>query len=405
VKIGLYLKESNPERGGSYTFESQILREFLILSCQSRHKFTVLENGCQDLLTTSIKNGVYLKELKINTRSSDLHLAFFLVKRAKQIIPWLGKIHNAIRAREQEKTARKLGLNLIWSIVPGRYAKNVPYITTVFDLQHRLQPFFPEVSRGSEWESRENSIRPLVRKAAMLITGTQVGKSEIELFYNVPSERIRVIPFPTPLFKSQDKDIDSSWVCKKYDLPNNYLFYPAQFWPHKNHANLLLAISQLKQQFNLTVPIVFVGANKGNLDYLQKLISQYDLSAQVRILGFVSQSDLEALYKKAIALTFVSFFGPDNLPPLEAFSLGCPVIAANVPGAQEQLGDAAKLVDPKNADQIALAIKAFWEDADLRQTYIKKGYERANQWSAQDYVQEVFKIFDELEPILNCWQA
>ncbi len=53
----------------------------------------------------------------------------------------------------------------------------------------------------------------------------------------------------------------------------------------------------------------------------------------------------------------MTFFGPENLPPLEAFALKCPVIASNVSGSEEQLGDAAILVNPVNPEEIAQAIQ------------------------------------------------
>ncbi|MFM6269445.1 MAG: glycosyltransferase, partial [Dolichospermum sp.] len=56
---------------------------------------------------------------------------------------------------------------------------------------------------------------------------------------------------------------------------------------------------------------------------------------------------MTSLYINAFSLAFMSFFGPDNLPPLEAMALGCPVIASKVSGSEEQLGNNALLVNPK----------------------------------------------------------
>lgn len=85
-------------------------------------------------------------------------------------------------------------------------------------------------------------------------------------------------------------------------------------------------------------------------------------------------------------------------------SLECPVIASNVSGAKEQLGDAALLVDPKQPEEIALAIKSLWEDSILRQTLIKRGLERADKWTTNDYVKKLFSVIDAFEPIRHCWK-
>src|SRR5256885_13294906 len=59
---------------------------------------------------------------------------------------------------------------------------------------------------------------------------------------------------------------------------------------------------------------------------------------QVEIRDFAARDEVLALYRTAAALVFPTFFGPDNLPPLEAFAAGCPVLASRVEGADEQLG-------------------------------------------------------------------
>jgi glycosyltransferase involved in cell wall biosynthesis len=111
-----------------------------------------------------------------------------------------------------------------------------------------------------------------------------------------------------------------------------------------------------------------------------------------------------SLYQNAFALTYMTFFGPDNLPPLEAFALGCPVIASKVSGAEEQLGDAALLVDPKNPEQIADAIFKLYNSPDLRKILIDRGSKRAQKWTGHDYVRNIFSILDEFEAIRRCWK-
>jgi glycosyltransferase involved in cell wall biosynthesis len=123
----------------------------------------------------------------------------------------------------------------------------------------------------------------------------------------------------------------------------------------------------------------------------------------VHCLGFVPRHDLILLYRYAAALTFVSFFGPDNLPPLEAFASGCPVIAADVPGAAEQLGDAVLRVNPKSPEQMAKAIYTLHQDDVLRRALIQRGFVRAKQWTGTDYVKSVFDILDDLAAVRRCW--
>ena len=93
--------------------------------------------------------------------------------------------------------------------------------------------------------------------------------------------------------------------------------------------------------------IVFVGADKGTQKHVMAEAEALGVARRVHTLGFVDRERLVALYQHAEALIYPSLFGPDNLPPLEAMALGCPVIAARVDGADEQIGDAGILVDRK----------------------------------------------------------
>jgi glycosyltransferase involved in cell wall biosynthesis len=295
-------------------------------------------------------------------------------------------------------------IDIVWSLNQSTLTLDVPYIITLWDLAHRYQPFFPEVSSENQWDSREYTFSTRLRRATYVVTGTEVGKSQIEDNYQVSSDRIRVLPFPTPQFAIDSKFVNPQEKLEQYGLElNSYLFYPAQFWPHKNHANLLYAVKLLNDYYDLKFPVIFVGSDKKNMGYIKQLVEDLDLQHQVRFLGFVSQEDLIALYQGAFALTFMSFFGPDNLPPLEAFALGCPVIASNVSGAKEQLGDAALLVNPSDEKEIALAIKSLYDNPILSQKLVRKGFERAAQWTSKSYIIKMFEILEEFEPIRRCW--
>ena len=92
------------------------------------------------------------------------------------------------------------------------------------------------------------------------------------------------------------------------------------------------------------------------------------------------------------------------MPHLCNITLGCPVIASNVSGAEEQLGEAALLVDPSNPEQIADAILHLYNSPDLRNTLIERGSNRATEWTGSHFVREIFLILDEFEAIRRCWE-
>jgi glycosyltransferase involved in cell wall biosynthesis len=179
--------------------------------------------------------------------------------------------------------------------------------------------------------------------------------------------------------------------------------YPAQFWPHKNHVGLLLAFKRAREEHGVDLQLVLCGSDKGNLAHVRATAAEMGLAEHVVFAGFVSETELVWLYRNARALVFPSFFGPDNLPPLEAMQLGCPVIAARVPGTEEQLGDAALLVDPRSVEDIAAAIARVNEDQGLRTTLVDRGRARAARWTPTQYAAAMMRVADEFETERRCW--
>jgi glycosyltransferase involved in cell wall biosynthesis len=101
----------------------------------------------------------------------------------------------------------------------------------------------------------------------------------------------------------------------------------------------------------------------------------------------------------------VSFGGPENLPPLEAFALGCPVVAAAIAGAEEQLGDAALRVDPRSPEAIADALARVITDRGLAESLRAKGLQRAKARTAEGFVRGMFSWLDGFAPLRRAWSA
>ncbi|NVM22073.1 MAG: glycosyltransferase family 4 protein [Desulfobacterales bacterium] len=412
MKVGVYLGYKEQELGGGFTLQDDIFQALVRL--ESGHTFVIFSNTAKaqtKALTPSQFQSVSLQRGFIERARLELSkVAAAAAVKVPTIwsfvgLPlvgyslWRGHRHR----RWLRKTVRDLEIQLMWFVTSNYVEVDIPYVFTVLDLQHRLQPWFPEVSAKGLWRRREEHYATAMRRASAVITGTESGKAEIVQFYQVPPERIKLIPHPTPRFALDAPKENNKEMLTKYHIPEGYLFYPAQFWPHKNHVTLLLAVRILREKHDLILPVVFAGSDGGNLQHVRRVVDELGLSTQVYFLGFVPRQDLVGLYRNALVLTYLTFFGPENLPPVEAFALGCPVIASNVPGALEQLGDAALLVDPKDEEQIAGAIKRLHDDPALRDTLVSRGLSRASKWTAEEFVKSVFSLIDEFEPVRRCW--
>lgn len=408
MKVAIPVSSAFPSAGGGYTFESEIVAALIGLAPEMRHQITIFSGAKGDGQKTPHPNFTILhppSQLMAGAGPRVLRQGMELAHASGN--PKLSNQADKVQAAFVRRFIVQNRFDFSWVLAPAaliQCPRYIPYALTIWDLQHRLQPYFPEVSQGREWGKRDRFYRANLPRATYVVTGTERGKAEIERFYQIDPERIQVTPFPTPRLAEALANHASTKedFLAQHGLPSQYFFYPAQFWPHKNHYTLLKAFKTLVDEHK-DVALVLTGSDKGNAAYIKHLIHDLDLAARVHILGFVSKADLANLYKHALGLVFPTHFGPDNLPPLEAFSLGCPVIASDVPGATEQLGDAALLVDQRDATQLALAMKAVCEDETLRHELIQKGLTRAKSWQPQDYAKRLIALLDEFESVRYCW--
>lgn len=397
MRIGVYFGDFNPDVGGAYTFVADILDAVLDAAGGTSHHFTLF---CTSRVAELLRLRPLPKNLNVTVIGS-ISRSDKVVSRLKYLSPMMRFILR--RPGRLERLAHGERIEVIWFVGVGVYeSTDIPYIATIWDLQHRLQPFFPELSSNGLWDKRELVLGYFLRRAALCITGTDAGKKEIEKFYQLPGRSIEVIPLPTPRF-ALGRASSKADRQAPFGLNGKFIVYPAQFWPHKNHVNLLLALKKLRDNHGMKISLVLPGSDKGNLAFVKRQATDLGLDGQVLFPGFVSSEELIELYETAEALVFPSYFGPDNIPPLEAFGLSCPVIAANVDGAKEQYGDAAILVDPSRPEEIAEAINAVLSSAELRDSLVSRGLERASRWSAAQYFRTMLEVFDRFSAIRRNW--
>ncbi len=388
MRIGVFIGNIPKEEGGGHTFQDSVLSTIHFQSAPDR-QFTIFHFG------------------KIKKKSAAANISYHELQPNSlpvKIFSKLKKFRNpSLINTPLEKACVALDIDIVW--FPSYYYEETskPFIYTIWDLQHRLQPMFPELIEENKIATRDAYLRTILTKAAYVLTGAERGRSEIVTFYNVHPERIVLLPHPTPLYVYDTKAV--------YDLPGvNYdepfVFFPAQFWAHKNHITLLLALKLMleKQGAKKTPKLYLAGSEKNTKNHITAKIKELGLTDQVKILGFISNEQLVGMYKKASALVYPTLFGPENLPPLEAFALDCPVITSDVPGSEEQYRDAALVF--KRFDHVDLAekITLLLSDNALRADLLIKGKKIAEEYSLQNYQHKMEGIFNDFALYLRCWK-
>lgn len=307
-----------------------------------------------------------------------------------------------IKARKRAKIFEHYGMDLI--LFPGTSELSlftkVPSVVIIHDAHHRLTPEFPEMSKKGQWSKREYVFKRIDRNAFRIYVDSEVGKADVIRLYGVKPEKISILrPLPPPYINTSVTPDEIRAVQKKYSLPDKFLFYPAQFWPHKNHRNLVEAIAMLKEK-KIIVPLVLVGSQKelwGEYDRILDLIKKHGLQNQIKILGFVPVEEISPLYKLATGLIMPMFVGWTYVPIVEAWALDCPIIYTTAHGCPEQGSDSAIYVDPHSPEDISIKIKEFWQNPSLRQKLVINGRKKLASWTRDDFDSTIKATIDDFQ--------
>jgi glycosyltransferase involved in cell wall biosynthesis len=248
----------------------------------------------------------------------------------------------------------KNNIDLLYYPQAETFVLDYPYIMTSWDLGHRSTYSFPEMSMNDTFELRNSFRVNALLKSTAIIVESEESKEELIKYTQVYDKKIFVLPLPYGSVVNQNpSEFESEIYLKTNKLSaNNYFLYPAQFWSHKNHYNLILAFNNYLKQYKDT-KLILTGSDKGNLSYIKELVKDLQLEKHIVFAGYVSDLELNILYRNAISLVFPSLLGPTNMPLLEALKIGCKVICSNLVGHMKLMGENALYFNPLDPDDIS----------------------------------------------------
>jgi len=156
---------------------------------------------------------------------------------------------------------------------------------------------------------------------------------------------------------------------------------------------------RLIEAFERTPPgwrLVLVGSSGYGAEAVYRHLEQSRRRADIELTGYVSDAQLLDLYRRAAIFAFPSLDEGFGMPVLEAMACGAPVLASNVSALPEVCGDAALLVDPRSADEIAGGLTRLMESESLRADLCVRGLVRASQFTWEASVRKTWEVYQEL---------
>lgn len=364
--------------------------------CEGRFEFEVF--------TTEPENICHLESFGVNAVSFSFSIIDKLLCKLNLNVWWQIMQDRIKLIGSFEKKLMAHGCDLAYFVTPSvkpPALQRLNYVITVWDLCHRDMPEFPEVRDFNQFYARDYYYQNHLSPAVAILTDSVQSADSISRRYGVDRERLLPMPFaPAPFLDSKISTCKEE-VLKKYGLPEGYFFYPAQFWAHKNHIRILEALLILRER-GIRFMVVFTGGDYGNLGHIERFVKKNNLDGQVRFLGFVAAEDVRGLYENCKAVVMPTYFGPTNLPPLEAWMFGKPLIYPLQ--FSDQAANAAILINPDNAYDLASAMEICTGN-NFCEEMAKRGRMRLQEiyLHRKDAEAELFAKLLQFEKRLRCW--
>ena len=267
---------------------------------------------------------------------------------------------------------------------------NKPFVFTLHDLQEKYYPeFFSKSNLFQRWLVK----RCLAKSSNHIICESTCVKNDIINFLQTKKNKITVLPAP-PTKKFIDFKFDRAKfldIENKYNLPKNYIFYPAQFWKHKNHIKLVEAFNIVSKREN-SLFLVLTGVKENNYSEVMKKIKELKLEKKIIHLGYIDYADLAYIYKMSKMLIMPTLFESISIPVYEAFSLKVPVCCSNVVALPEQIGDAGVLFNPNDENELADKILTLLKDDALKEVLVLNGYKKIADFDYHGYKNQFLNI-------------
>ncbi|MDP1850652.1 MAG: glycosyltransferase family 1 protein [Solirubrobacteraceae bacterium] len=234
--------------------------------------------------------------------------------------------------------------------VPVPRVRDTPRVVSLLDVQHHE---LPAMFSALERRLRGWAYDAAARDADLVLTISEHARRGIIEHVGVAPDRVLSIPLGVDHARFSPQ---GPRAPEHLRLPERYVLYPANLWPHKNHARLLEAFAAVGDP---DLWLILTGQTYGR----EAMLAGRE---RVRHLGHVGHDVLADLYRGAAAVVFPSLFEGFGLPPLEAMACGVPVAASDRGAIGEVCGEAALRFDPDDAEAIADAIRRVTNDAALR---------------------------------------
>lgn len=273
------------------------------------------------------------------------------------------------------------------------YNSRIPTLLSMHDIQ---QVHFPQFFSRQDLRIRKITYSLSAKHSDYIqVSSDFIRRDFLNYFSFLKPEQLILINEGVDIEKFQTAP-KSSAILSKYNIPDAYLYYPAQLWYHKNHITVLKALLRLKELRNLNIPFVFTGQKFSGADNIFKFIVENEMT-NVFYLGKIPFSDIIALYKHARFLITASLHESSCLPILEAAACGVPIIASDIPPNIEMNQKIyMNLFSATDYKDLANTIAKAWENIQVLERQTSSNLQNVHSFSWKKIAEQYIRFFQQL---------
>ena len=397
TRIGIDYTAAARQRAGIGRYTRELVTTLLAL--ESAHQYIIfaatggLDPGCWNLETEKLQeSSIQYPASSIQRSASSLQFRTLPLSD-----DWIARLWHRLRLPISVEAITG-SLDVFYSpdfvLPPTRRATRT--LLTVHDLSYLHYPehFVPKLVRYLD-----RAVSRSVARADQVLADSKATRADLIAHLGTPPEKVEVLYGGVDSrFRPEKEPGENEHLCARYGLSEGcYVLSVGTIQPRKNYVRLMRAFAHLQTcrlaDLQLAgLQLVIVGG-RGWL-YEDIFAEAEKHGDRVRILGFVDDADLPALYRNAVLFAFPSLYEGFGFPVLEAMACGVPAVCSNASSIPEIAGDAALLVDPLDTDDIAEAMAHVLEDADLRQTMVDRGLAQAARFTWEKAARRHLNTFD-----------
>ncbi|MBA3438738.1 MAG: glycosyltransferase family 4 protein [Pyrinomonadaceae bacterium] len=265
-----------------------------------------------------------------------------------------------------------------------------PTVVTIHDLSLFL---YPETHEDHLVRRAHRRLPTMARTADLIITPSESVKREVCEHLPVKASKVVAVPEaprrsfrPIPL----EHTIETR---RRLGIEDDFLLFVGTVEPRKNLLTLVQAFDEILRTTTLRPQLVIAGKRGWLVDDLFSYIKRTGIDERILFTGYVSDEDLCALYSSCRVCVYPSLYEGFGLPPLEAMACGAPVVTTRIPPIIETVGQAARLVVPKDVRALAQSIIELLQDADERQRLSYAGLERAAEFTWERTARRTLDVY------------